>query len=52
MVLFDECELLFGGRGTGNARIGTLLRALDRFDGMAVLATNLPERLDRRSIAG
>ena len=47
VVLFDECEFLFGGRSsTGNRALGTLLRALDRFDGVAVLATNLPERLD------
>ena len=47
VVLFDECEQLFGGRaGAGNARIGTLLRGIDRFEGLVVLATNLPERLD------
>jgi SpoVK/Ycf46/Vps4 family AAA+-type ATPase len=48
VLLFDECELLFGGRAgaSTNTRIGTLLRALDRFDGMVVLATNLPDRLD------
>ncbi|MSP60320.1 MAG: AAA family ATPase [Myxococcales bacterium] len=46
VVLFDECEFLFGARGSGNRALGTLLRALDRFDGLAVLATNLPDRLD------
>jgi SpoVK/Ycf46/Vps4 family AAA+-type ATPase len=46
VVLFDECEQLFGGRGVGNSRIGTLLRGIDRFDGIVVLATNQPERLD------
>ncbi len=46
VVLFDECEFLFGGRGSGNRALGTLLRALDRFAGLAVLATNLPDRLD------
>jgi SpoVK/Ycf46/Vps4 family AAA+-type ATPase len=46
VVLFDECEQLFAGRGTGNARIGTLLRGIDRFDGLVVLITNAPERLD------
>ncbi len=46
VVLFDECEFLFGGRGSGNRSLGTLLRALDRFEGLAVLATNLPDRLD------
>jgi SpoVK/Ycf46/Vps4 family AAA+-type ATPase len=46
VVLFDECEHIFQKGLSGNARIGTLLRALDRFDGLVVLATNSPERLD------
>lgn len=46
VVLFDECEFLFGGRLSGNRTLGTLLRAMDRFDGLVVLATNLPEKLD------
>ena len=46
VVLFDECEFLFGSRSGGNRSLGTLLRALDRFDSMAVLATNLPDKLD------
>jgi SpoVK/Ycf46/Vps4 family AAA+-type ATPase len=45
VVLFDECDQVFG-KGLTNARIGTLLRAIDRFDGLVVLATNSPERLD------
>lgn len=46
VVLFDECESLFGSRGSGNRVVGTLLRALDDFEGLAVLCTNLPEKLD------
>ena len=46
VVLFDECELLFGSRLNGNRVVGSALRALDRYDGLVVLATNLPERLD------
>jgi SpoVK/Ycf46/Vps4 family AAA+-type ATPase len=46
VVLFDECEQIFARGATGNARIGTLLRGIDRFDGLVVLATNSPERLD------
>lgn len=43
VVLFDECEVLFN-RGSG--RLQALYRALDRFAGLIVLATNQPERLD------
>jgi SpoVK/Ycf46/Vps4 family AAA+-type ATPase len=46
VVLFDECEQVFAKGITGNARIGTLLRGIDRFDGLVVLATNTPDRLD------
>ena len=46
VVLFDECETLFATRGSGNRTLGTMLRALDRFEGLAVLATNLPDKLD------
>ena len=44
VVLFDACESLFAGRG--GARSAALMRALDRFDGLVVLATSTPERLD------
>jgi SpoVK/Ycf46/Vps4 family AAA+-type ATPase len=43
ILFFDECEALFGQRG---ARLGTLLQAIEAFDGVLLLATNLPERLD------
>jgi SpoVK/Ycf46/Vps4 family AAA+-type ATPase len=46
VVLFDACELLFAGRGGANARTAALMRALDRFDGLVVLTTSQPERLD------
>ncbi|MDB4964452.1 MAG: hypothetical protein JWN44_141 [Myxococcales bacterium] len=46
VVLFDSCEQLFGGRGGGNPRLAALMRALDRFDGLVVLTTATPERLD------
>jgi SpoVK/Ycf46/Vps4 family AAA+-type ATPase len=44
VVLFDGCELLFGGRS--GARSAALMRALDRFDGLVILTTATPERLD------
>ncbi|HEX4462950.1 MAG TPA: ATP-binding protein, partial [Polyangia bacterium] len=43
VVLFDNAELLFGGRG---ARQQALLRALDRAHGLVILTTATPERLD------
>lgn len=50
VVLFDGCEVLFGGRGGANPRTQALMRAFDRvdgrFDGLVILATATPERLD------
>jgi SpoVK/Ycf46/Vps4 family AAA+-type ATPase len=46
LLFFDECELLMGSRRHGNALMTLLLTELERFDGVAVLATNLPEQLD------
>jgi SpoVK/Ycf46/Vps4 family AAA+-type ATPase len=46
LLFFDECELLFGERRFGNAVMTMLLTELERFEGVAVLATNLPQILD------
>ena len=43
VVLFDGCEQLFAGRG---GRSAALMRALDRFDGLVILTSATPERLD------
>jgi SpoVK/Ycf46/Vps4 family AAA+-type ATPase len=47
LLFFDECELLFGDRAMGNALMTLLLTELERFEGVAVLATNLPQTLDQ-----
>ncbi|MBK07630.1 MAG: hypothetical protein CL920_10405 [Deltaproteobacteria bacterium] len=46
LLFFDECEVLFGSRHNGNALMTLLLTELERFEGVAILATNLPESLD------
>jgi SpoVK/Ycf46/Vps4 family AAA+-type ATPase len=46
LLFFDECEVLFGSRLHGNAVMTLLLTELERFEGIAVLATNLPQMLD------
>lgn len=46
LLFFDECEMLFADRRFGNNGVGELLTALERFDGVAVLATNLAPALD------
>ena len=46
LLFFDECEVLFATRRQGNALMTMLLGELERFEGVAVLATNLPEQLD------
>ncbi len=44
VVLFDGCEVLFGRGAT--PRAAALMRALDGFDGLVILTTATPERLD------
>jgi SpoVK/Ycf46/Vps4 family AAA+-type ATPase len=46
VIFFDECETLFGDRRQGNILMTSLLTELERFEGVAILATNLPETLD------
>lgn len=46
ILFFDECEALFGSRSYGNMAMTVLLTELERFEGVAILATNLPEVLD------
>jgi SpoVK/Ycf46/Vps4 family AAA+-type ATPase len=46
LLFFDECETLFASRRYGNALMTLLLSEIERFEGVAVLATNLPEMLD------
>jgi SpoVK/Ycf46/Vps4 family AAA+-type ATPase len=46
LLFFDECETLFGDRMSGNSLMTLLLTELERFQGVAILATNLPRALD------
>ena len=47
VLFFDECEALFASRSrSGNMLMTLLLTELERFEGVAMLATNLPEMLD------
>lgn len=46
VLFFDECETLFADRSKGNALMTILLTEMERFEGLAVLATNLPALLD------
>jgi len=46
VLFFDECEALFASRRMGNSLMTLLLTELERFEGVAILATNLPEALD------
>lgn len=43
LVLVDECEPLFAGRG---ARVSAILSAMEDFPGIVVLTTNHPEWMD------
>ena len=46
ILFFDECEVLFASRHHGNMLMSLLLSELERFEGVAIMATNLPENLD------
>ena len=46
VLFFDECELIFGNRLYGNGLMTLLLTEIERFEGVAILATNLPQILD------
>jgi len=46
VLFFDECEALFGSRRNGNLLMTLLLTEIERFEGVAILATNLPDALD------
>ncbi len=46
VLFFDECDALFESRRRGNVLMTLLLTEIERFEGVAVLATNMPEVLD------
>ncbi|MBA2661308.1 MAG: ATP-binding protein [Bradymonadaceae bacterium] len=46
VLFFDECEVFFADRRMGNSLMTILLTEIERFEGVAILATNLPEALD------
>jgi SpoVK/Ycf46/Vps4 family AAA+-type ATPase len=46
LLFFDECEQIFGSRRAGNGAMCMLLTRIEQFEGMAILATNMPEVLD------
>lgn len=46
ILFFDECEALFATRAHGNPLMTMLLTEIERFEGVAILATNLPQQLD------
>lgn len=46
ILFFDECETLFQSRAQGNFLMTMLLSEIERFEGVAILATNLSEQLD------
>lgn len=46
VIFFDEAEQIFASRLSGNSLMQLLLTRLEQFDGIAILATNLPEQID------
>ncbi len=46
VLFFDECEGLFGAHQRFGGHVPALLQGLERFDGICILATNMPKALD------
>ena len=46
VLFFDEFETLFMSRERGNALMTLLLTEIERCEGVAILATNLPQMID------
>lgn len=46
VLFFDECEALFSSASRSTGHLAALLAALEEFDGVTVLATNIPKALD------
>jgi SpoVK/Ycf46/Vps4 family AAA+-type ATPase len=46
VLFFDECEGLLSSRNAGNSLMNVLLTEIERFEGVAILATNLAHQLD------
>lgn len=46
VLLFDDCELIFGNRTQGNRDLPLLLAALDAYEGLVILTTNIPTAID------
>ena len=46
ILFFDECESLFAAQNRFGGHVPALLQALERFEGICILATNVPKALD------
>lgn len=46
VLFFDECDGLFNAANRSRGTLSILLEALERFEGVVVLATNIPHVLD------
>ena len=46
ILFFDECELFFSCRHAGKGLLSMLLTEMERFDGIAIMATNTPSYID------
>jgi SpoVK/Ycf46/Vps4 family AAA+-type ATPase len=46
VLFFDECEALLASRRTGNRLLNVLLTEMERFEGIAIMATNAPGVID------
>ena len=47
VLFFDECEGLFNSSNRTQGSLSVLLEALEQFNGVVILATNVPQALDQ-----
>ncbi|GLC47982.1 hypothetical protein PLESTB_000046300 [Pleodorina starrii] len=46
LLFFDECESIFEDRDRGSHTVNMLLTEVERYDGIAIMATNRPHDID------
>ena len=47
IVFFDECEGVLSHRSSGNSQLSLILSAIEHYDGIIILSTNVPQFLDQ-----
>ncbi|HPM03260.1 MAG TPA: ATP-binding protein, partial [Candidatus Cloacimonadota bacterium] len=46
IIFFDECEDFFESRNLGNDDVKTILTEIEKYQGIVLMATNMPQKID------